>query len=103
MVIIGIFTRTENGYAGSIRTPILRVKSVDFVPGINLSENDPDYRVFASTVELGAAWKRQASNGITCLTVSLDDPSFAFPIYSNLVETEAGEFNLVWSRVHPPG
>ncbi|NEI59449.1 DUF736 family protein [Rhizobium leguminosarum] len=103
MVIIGTFTRTENGYAGSIRTPILSVKSVDFVPAVNLSENGPDYRVFASTVELGAAWKQQASNGITSLTVSLDDPSFAFPIYSNLVDTEGDEFNLVWSRAHPPG
>lgn len=34
------------------------VKSVKFVPADGDTENGPDYRVFAATVEFGAAWKK---------------------------------------------
>jgi uncharacterized protein (DUF736 family) len=30
--------------------------------------------------------------------VKLDDPSFASPIYANLVEGEDGVHSLIWSR-----
>lgn len=99
MATIGTFTRTENGFNGSVKTLTLNVKSVKFVPAEGETENGPDYRVFAAAVEFGAAWKKQSDKGNSYLSVKLDDPSFAAPIYASLVETEGDdELALIWSR-----
>ncbi|EHS53215.1 protein of unknown function DUF736 [Rhizobium sp. PDO1-076] len=98
MATIGTFTRTDNGLTGSVKTLTLNVKSVKFVPAEGDTENGPDYRVFASTVEFGAAWKKQSDKGNAYLSVKLDDPSFAAPIYASLVEAEGEELSLIWSR-----
>lgn len=58
----------------------------------------PDYRVLASNVEFGAAWKKQSDKENVYLSVKLDDPSFAAPIYASLVEAEGEELSLIWSR-----
>lgn len=80
------------------KAPSLNVKSVKFVPAEGDTENGPDYRVFAAAVEFGAAWKKQSDKGNSYLSVKLDDPSFAAPIYASLVETEGDELALIWSR-----
>jgi len=49
-------------------------------------------------VEFGAAWKKQSDKGNAYLSVKLDDPSFAAPIYASLVEAEGEELSLIWSR-----
>ena len=98
MATIGTFSRTDNGFAGSVKTLNLNVKSVKFQPVEGENENGPDFRVFAGTIEFGAAWKKQSTAGNAYLSVKLDDPSFAAPIYASLVETETGEMALIWSR-----
>lgn len=98
MATIGTFTRTENGFTGSVKTLTLNVKSVKLVPTEGDTENGPDYRVLASNVEFGAAWKKQSDKGNAYLSVKLDDPSFAAPIYASLVEAEGEELSLIWSR-----
>lgn len=100
MATIGTFTRTDNGFTGSVKTLTLtlNVKSVKFVPAEGDTENGPDYRVLASNVEFGAAWKKQSDKGNAYLSVKLDDPSFAAPIYASLVEAEGEELSLIWSR-----
>lgn len=98
MATIGTFTRTDNGLTGSVKTLTLNVKSVKFVPAEGDTENGPDYRVLASNVEFGAAWKKQSDKGNAYLSVKLDDPSFAAPIYASLVEAEGEELSLIWSR-----
>ena len=61
MANIGTFTKTENGFSGTIRTLALSVKA-NIVPDEHkASEAAPDYRVFSGTVELGAGWKRQGA------------------------------------------
>ncbi|MGH6972563.1 MAG: DUF736 domain-containing protein, partial [Caulobacteraceae bacterium] len=57
----------------------------------------PDYRIFAGSVELGAAWKRKSRENNDYLSVKLDDPSFHAPIYASLVDAEEG-YSLIWSR-----
>jgi uncharacterized protein (DUF736 family) len=48
---------------------------------------------------VGAAWEKTAeSSGREYLSVRLDDPSFAAPIFANLIEQEDGTHELVWSR-----
>ena len=98
MAQIGTFTRQENGsFNGTIKTLALNVKAT-IRPADKDSEKAPDYRVFAGTVEFGAAWKKTSREDREYLSVKLDDPSFATPIYASLVESEDGEQRLIWSR-----
>jgi uncharacterized protein (DUF736 family) len=97
MATIGSFTAQNDGYAGSIKTLTLNVKSAQFRPNDKTGDKDPDYRIFAGATEFGAAWKKTSREDRQYLSVKLDDPSFPGPIYASLVESEAG-FNLIWSR-----
>jgi uncharacterized protein (DUF736 family) len=98
MAQIGTFTHGEDGtLSGTIRTLSLNVKA-RFVPREpSPNEKAPALRVFAGTVEIGAAWKRTSNDNAVYHSVKLDDPSFPAPIFANLVEVEGGRA-LVWSR-----
>jgi uncharacterized protein (DUF736 family) len=102
MATIGTFTRSENGFTGTIRTLTLNVKA-RFVAAAKENEKAPDYRVFTATgnTEFGAAWKKKAKEtGREYFSVKLDDPSFPTPIHASLVEMEGGKegYSLIWSR-----
>lgn len=98
MIIIGTFKKTDNGFAGTIRTLTVNAKAT-LVPNDKRSENAPDYRLLANSVEIGAAWQKTAKESDRpYLSISLDDPSFNGPIYPRLVEADAGAYNLVWQR-----
>ena len=96
MATIGTFTSEKNGFTGSIRTLALNVKArISRVE--NPSDKGPQFRVYAGSVELGAAWQKTSEQGRDYLSVKLDDPSFPAPIYASLVEVEGGH-SLIWSR-----
>jgi uncharacterized protein (DUF736 family) len=98
MAQIGTFTKGDNGSLnGTIKTLTLNVKAT-IRPADKDNDKAPDYRVFAGTVEFGAAWKKTSREDREYLSVKLDDPSFAAPIYASLVESEGGEQRLIWSR-----
>jgi uncharacterized protein (DUF736 family) len=99
MAQIGSFTRDENGiYTGEIRTLTLRVKA-SIRPCERDNDKAPDHRVSTGGVEFGAAWSRAArETGAVYLSLKLDDPSFAAPIYASLVAGDDGEHKLIWSR-----
>ena len=101
MATIGTFTSTETGFDGSIRTLALNVKArIARIARIeNPSDKGPHYRIYAGNVDLGAAWRRRSEQDRDYLSVKLDDPSFAAPIYATLTEVE-GEYGyqLIWSR-----
>ncbi|MBN9147073.1 MULTISPECIES: DUF736 domain-containing protein [unclassified Nitrobacter] len=101
MATIGTFSRTENGYNGSVKTLTLNVKSVKFIPTEGENEKGPDFRVIAAGTEFGAAWKKKSDKGNDYLSVKLDDPLFPAPIYASLVEAEGEELALIWSRRRP--
>ncbi|MBD9444888.1 MULTISPECIES: DUF736 domain-containing protein [unclassified Rhizobium] len=98
MATIGTFTSTENGFTGSIRTLALNLKArISRVE--TPSEKGPHFRIYAGNVELGAAWQKTSEQGRDYLSVKLDDPSFAAPIYATLAEVEGGgSLQLIWSR-----
>ena len=55
--------------------------------------------LFATIVLFSLALTASAQNGGKIFfSVKLDDPSFASPIYANLVEGEDGVHSLIWSR-----
>ncbi|MCV3211101.1 DUF736 domain-containing protein [Mesorhizobium sp. YC-39] len=101
MATIGTFSRTANGFSGSVKTVNLNIKTVTFAPADGDNDKDPDFRIFAGATEFGAAGKKTSGEGRDYHSVKLDDPSFPAPIYASLVETETeteGEFSLIWSR-----
>ena len=99
MANIGTFTSTKTGFTGQIKTLALNVKA-RFERIENPGENGPHFRIYSNSVELGAAWQKQAKQTERdYLSVKLDDPSFPAPIYATLVEVEGEEgMQLIWSR-----
>ncbi len=97
MSTIGSFTKHGDGFNGSIQTLAFNVK-VKIVAVPKDSDNAPDYRVLAGTMEIGAAWKRQSAANKAYLSVKLDDPSFASPVNARLIDSDDGSALLYWSR-----
>jgi len=96
MAIIGTFTATDNGYQGTLATLTLKAK-LTFTAAKKSGEKSPDFRIYAGTAEIGAAWKGNGKDGKSYLSVKVDDPSFATPILARLIATDNG-FALIWNR-----
>jgi len=97
MATIGTFTKSGDGFSGTVSTLTLNVK-VQVRPAEKASEKAPDYRIFSGRAEIGAAWKKTSNEGREYLSMKLDDPSLPAPILANLFEIEGGEYELIWSR-----
>ncbi len=100
MTIIGSFKLTADGsYNGEISTLTLNRKA-RLVPTDASGKNAPDLRVFIGFAEIGVAWQKTSRGGDRYFAVKLDDPSFAAPIWANLVESrqDVAVFNLLWDR-----
>lgn len=101
MALIGSFSKTADGYEGTIRTMTINVKAKFVLHDKNGNDKAPDFKILADGKELGAAWraKAKAEGGKPYLSVELDDPSFAAPIRASLFENgEEGKGSLVWNR-----
>ncbi len=96
MATIGNFTAKDAGFHGAITTLTLKAK-INIVPVDRGNDKAPDFRVFAGTAEIGAAWSSTSKAGNAYLSLKLDDPSFAAPSLCRLVES-AGVHTLVWNR-----
>jgi uncharacterized protein (DUF736 family) len=97
MTTIGTFTRDGEGFTGTIATLAIKAKAA-IRPNAKTVENAPDYRIYASGVEIGAAWSKTSEASKPYLSIKLDDPSFAEAIYCRLVGRDNGDHVLVWSR-----
>ena len=73
---------------------------VNIVPvSAKTSDDQPDYRVYAGRFELGAGWSKTSDRGNDYVSLVLDDPSFAGPLYAALMPAdEPDTHRLVWSR-----
>ena len=102
MATIGSFKKSGQGeFQGEIVTLSVQAKGVRIVPETNrTSDNAPSHRVYVGRVDIGAAWSKRSSEGRDYLSVKLDDPSFAQPIYASLFDAEDGAgYSLIWSRI----
>jgi uncharacterized protein (DUF736 family) len=107
MAIIGTFTRRGDTFHGAIRTLSLDVE-LDIRKADKASDNAPDYRIFATgtgpgpegtDAELSAAWRKTSAQQRDYLSVKIDDPAFAAPLFATLVEDAGGDrFSLIWTR-----
>jgi uncharacterized protein (DUF736 family) len=79
-------------------------RKVRLVPTEATASNAPDLRVYAGLAEIGVAWQKSSLSGDPYFAVTLDNPSFAAPIWANLVESqkEVAVFNLLWDRPTKP-
>ncbi len=78
----------------------MQAKKVRIVPADKRpSDSAPTHRVCVGQAEIGAGWTKTSQGGREYLALKLDDPSFAAPVFANLVEGEPGESHrLIWSR-----
>jgi uncharacterized protein (DUF736 family) len=104
MANIGNFKKLGDEFQGEIVTLQMQAKNVRFTPEEDRgNDKAPSHRVFAGRAEIGAAWTETSKAGREYLSVKLDDPSFAAPIYANLFEAEGEDgYNLVWTRGRRP-
>lgn len=101
MSIIGTFSKTADGYSGTIRTMTINVKAAFVANDKNGNDKAPDFKVVGGSQEMGAAWraKTKGEDAKPFLRVELDDPSFAAPVRAALFENgEEGKAALIWSR-----
>ena len=100
MPVIGTFTAVKDGYAGTIRTLMLKAQVRIVANDRKASEDAPDFRFSIGAIEIGAAWRKTKSGtDQSYLAVRLDDPAWPQPIWGVLLEaTEDGVVRLVWSR-----
>jgi uncharacterized protein (DUF736 family) len=100
MASIGSFKKVGNEIQGQIATLTMQAKNVRIAPEANRANGAaPSHRVFVGKAEIGAAWSKRSNEGRDYLSVKLDDPSFALPIYANLFDAEGDAgYSLIWSR-----
>src|SRR3546814_1635295 len=77
-ITLGTFTKLDDGvFTGTLKT-LNVTAALTIVPIDKMSENAPDYRVYAGQrYEVGAAWSQVAkSSGETYLNLKIGSPEF---------------------------
>lgn len=100
MAQIGTFTKTADGFNGTLNTLTIANKKIKIVSAEKSSDNSPDYRVFHDKTEIGGGWEKTSkTTGTTYVSLRLDDPSFPAPVFANLITSEdSDEHKLLWTR-----
>ena len=103
MPAIGYVTRDGNGFKGQLRTLSIRTE-IEIVPNTRKSgDTQPDYRVSASGVEVGAGWVRRGEmSGKDYVSLSLAAPEFGpRRLYANLGraagQDDEDAFAIIWN------
>ena len=104
MASIGSFKKVGNEFQGQIATLTMQAKNVRIAPESNRANGAaPSHRVFVGKAEIGAAWTKRSNEGRDYLSIKIDDPTFALPIYANLFDAEGDAgYALIWSRSRKP-
>jgi uncharacterized protein (DUF736 family) len=98
MATIGAFTKSHDGFSGTVRTLTISINA-QLKPADRENDKGPDFRVYVGPTEVGAVWKKISNAGREYLSVKLDDPIFPAPIYASLVEVQGENgYALIWSR-----
>lgn len=104
MPAIGHVTKLPSGgFKGQIKTLSIRA-DIDIVPNAaKAAENQPDFRVLAQGVEIGAGWVRKGEvSGKDYVSLSLAAPEFGpRKLYANLGraanQDDEDVFALIWN------
>lgn len=99
MAVIGKFQTAGAEIVGEIYTINVQLSNVRLVREENPANDDaPTHRIYAGRAEIGAAWTKTSRENRPYLSLKLDDPSFAAPIFASLFQDDPGEYSLVWTR-----
>lgn len=103
MPAIGYVTRNGNGFKGQLRTLSIRT-DIEIVPNARKSgDTQPDFRVSAGGVEVGAGWVRRGeASGKEYVSLSLAAPEFGpRRLYANLGRAAGQDdddaFAIIWN------
>ena len=103
MPAIGYVTREGNGFKGQIKTLSIRTE-IEIIPNVSKSgDTQPDYRVSAGGVEVGAGWVRHSEmSGRDYVSLSLAAPEFGpRRLYANLGraagQDDDAAFAIIWN------
>lgn len=102
MPAIGHVTRDANGtYKGQLKTLSIRTE-IAITPNARKSNDaQPDYRVLAGDVEIGAGWNRRSeASGRDYVSLSLAAPEFGpRRLYANLGQIGGSDdrFAIIWN------
>ena len=100
MTIIGTFAQDDTGFTGTLHTLTHDIQ-LRLSPIEAKNDRSPAYRITRGPLEVGAAWRKTSKqDGRAYLQLTLDDPTFAKPIYAALfdVDDEDNLYRLVWER-----
>ena len=103
MASIGHVTANSNGgFKGQLKTLSLTA-DIEIVPNeAKAHDNQPDYRVLAGGIEVGAGWNRRSeTSGRDYVSLSLAAPEFGpRRLYANLGRASGADqntFALIWN------
>ena len=103
MPAIGYVTRDGNGFKGQLKTLSIRT-DIEIIPNTRKSgDTQPDYRVSAAGVEVGAGWVRRGEmSGKDYVSLSLAAPEFGpRRLYANLGRAAGPDdddaFAIIWN------
>lgn len=103
MPAIGYVTRDGNAFKGQLRTLSIRTE-IEIIPNTRKSgDTQPDYRVSAAGVEVGAGWVRRGEmSGKDYVSLSLAAPEFGpRRLYANLGRAAGQDdddaFAIIWN------
>ena len=103
MPAIGYVARDGEGFKGQLRTLSIRTE-IEIVPNRSKSsDTQPDYRVSAAGVEVGAGWVRRGEmSGKDYVSLSLAAPEFGpRRLYANLGRAAGQDdddaFAIIWN------
>ena len=97
---IGKFQHQDGLYTGTVQTVTGTSLAVRIAP---TDIDGIDYIVtLAGETELGVAWNKIGKEkGTNYISVKLDSPFLAAPVYCSLFTQKDGSHNLVWTRPDP--
>ncbi len=99
MAVIGKFQSAGAEIVGEIYTINVSLSNVRIVKeDAPANEDAPNYRIYAGRAEIGAAWNKTSRENRPYLSLKIDDPSFAAPLFASLFQDNPGEYSLVWTR-----
>lgn len=103
MPAIGYVTREGQGFKGQLKTLSIRT-DIEIIPNARKSgDTQPDYRVSAAGVEVGAGWVRRGEmSGKDYVSLSLAAPEFGpRRLYANLGRAAGQDdddaFAIIWN------
>lgn len=103
MSAIGYVTRNGDGFKGQLKTLTIRT-DIEVVPNLRKAhDRQPDYRVMANGVEVGAAWNRRSeTSGNDYVSLALAAPEFGpRRLYANLGRASGQDdddaFAIIWN------